>query len=303
MNEKHRRLTTLLAFLQRHRGATVSRQRITERVGGYTGSDDAIRKKLQRDLHDLEEGCDLTVEYDAGSDGYRVRRRPLTLRMEPAELAALAIVARMLGPEDRAGGSLEAIGAPAAGDPGIRAPVEDDPSVGVLIEAIADRRSVRFAYRKPDAARASARTVLPWRVVYRGGWYLVGFDTARKDRRTFKLSRITGEITPGDPVQPAYEIPALVDDIREPWAIGDASTAILRADADVATLLARRTRGRIRDRAEEHATIEAPYGDEEAFASFLAGFGPALVVLEPASLRDALVAHLTAIRDTLEERP
>ena len=133
MNEKHRRLTTLLAFLQRHRGTTVTRQRITETVGGYAGKDDAIRKKLQRDLLDLEASCDLCVDYDATVDGYRVRRRPLNLKLDPAELASLAIVARMLGPEDRAGLYLEAMGAPVATDPGIRAPVEPDETVGALI--------------------------------------------------------------------------------------------------------------------------------------------------------------------------
>lgn len=300
MNEKHRRLTTLLAFLQIPRGKTVSRERITESVGGYTGSDEAIRKKLQRDLKELEVACDLVVEYDASVDGYRVRRRPLTLKLDAAELAALALVARMLGPDDRAGLSLEAMGAAAPVDPGIRAPVEPDPKLAALIEAISNRRVVRFAYRKPDATRAAKRSVLPWRIIYRGGWYLAGYDTGRKAKRTFKLSRMPGDIEVGEAV--AYEIPTLIDDIREPWALGDGSVARLRARDDVATMIARRLRGRIVERDEDTSTIEAPYADDAAFAPFLAGFGSSIVVLEPASLREAIVAHLAPLRERLGAR-
>jgi predicted DNA-binding transcriptional regulator YafY len=299
MNEKNRRLTTLLAFLQRHRGATVSRTRITEAVGGYEGSDEASRKKLQRDLEELSTGGDLTVVYDASQDGYRVRRRPLTLTLDATELAALALVARMLGPEDRAGISLEALGAPSTIEPGIRAPVEPHPAVGALIGAINDRRAVSFRYRKPEANRPTERTVHPWRVIYRAGWYLVGHDTSRGDRRTFKLSRVDGEITVGDEVRPSYRIPEVIDDIREPWAQGDGAVATLRVTGPDATLIARRVRGRIVEHDDDAATIEAAFGDDAAFASFLAGFGSSVVALEPSSLRDALIAHLQAMRVAL----
>ena len=182
-----------------------------------------------------------------------------------------------------------------------RIAVDPNPMVGELIEAIIDARTVSFSYRKPGAARAATRTVQPWKVIYRGGWYLAAFDTARKARRTFKLSRVSGELTIGDPVRPRYEIPPIIDDIREPWALSDDATAVLEADPAEAVLIARRVRGRIRDHGDDTTTIEAPYGDDAAFAGFLAGFGSSVTVLEPASLRAAVVAHLRGLRERLEE--
>ena len=55
------------------------------------------------------------------------------------------------------------------------------------------------------------RTVEPWGVVTeKGRWYLVGHDRDRDATRTFRLSRIGGEVTPIGPAG-AVTVPEDVD--------------------------------------------------------------------------------------------
>lgn len=66
-----------------------------------------------------------------------------------------------------------------------------DPEVlTALSSAIADRRVVLFRYAKNDGD-ASRRTVEPYRLVDTGRrWYLLAWDTARQDWRTFRVDRL-----------------------------------------------------------------------------------------------------------------
>lgn len=70
-----------------------------------------------------------------------------------------------------------------------------------LLSAIAgacrENETLRFRYRDYSGA-ASARIVEPHRLVNTGGrWYLVAWDTDRKDWRTFRGDRIQGRVTTG----------------------------------------------------------------------------------------------------------
>lgn len=59
--------------------------------------------------------------------------------------------------------------------------------------AIQQRRALRFQYRKPGEKRAEERHVHPYHLTCNDNrWYLIGYDVARDDIRTFALARMNG---------------------------------------------------------------------------------------------------------------
>jgi predicted DNA-binding transcriptional regulator YafY len=89
----------------------------------------------------------------------------------------------------------------------------DARTVSMLAGACRDQESLQFRYRD-HSGNASARSVEPHRLVHTGyRWYLIAWDTARKDWRTFRMDRIervtTGSrFTPRDP--PSNDLAAYV---------------------------------------------------------------------------------------------
>ncbi|WP_198089007.1 YafY family protein [Variovorax sp. E3] len=70
-------------------------------------------------------------------------------------------------------------------------------AVTLLAEACTDRLELRFGYRDFHDT-ATERTAQPHRVVQTGQrWYLLAWDTARQDWRTFRLDRIVQPVPTG----------------------------------------------------------------------------------------------------------
>lgn len=93
--------------------------------------------------------------------------------------------------------------------------------LSVIAGACRDLESLRFRYRD-HAGVVSARSVEPHRLVNTGRrWYLVAWDTDRKDWRTFRVDRIQPRVTPGarfvprDP--PARDLAAYVS--KGVWSV------------------------------------------------------------------------------------
>lgn len=75
-------------------------------------------------------------------------------------------------------------------------------AVTLFAEACTDRLQLRFGYRDHHAA-ATARTVEPHRVVQSDQrWYLLAWDIARADWRTFRLDRIVDAEPTGERFMP-----------------------------------------------------------------------------------------------------
>jgi predicted DNA-binding transcriptional regulator YafY len=73
----------------------------------------------------------------------------------------------------------------------------DARTLAAIAGACRDRESLRFRYRD-HAGTASARSVEPHRVVYTGRrWYLVAWDSDRKNWRTFRVDRIQPRLSAG----------------------------------------------------------------------------------------------------------
>ncbi|GGL91296.1 helix-turn-helix transcriptional regulator [Nakamurella endophytica] len=333
-----RLLNLVIALVNSPRFRTA--QWIRDKVAGYgdAPSEEAFFRTFERDKAELREaGIPLQTPED-GSDGYRIPPGDLTLpqlSFTPAETAALALAGRLWETTALAAAGSAALrkirdAAAAPGGPGTPAPGDPDsttdpgqraagllqprvrtadPSFAPLYAAIRARRSVTFAYRKSLDGPAETRSVQPWGLVsYAGRWYLVGHDTGRDARRTFRLSRIAGpvqqtgragsvQVPPGldllafvagsagrvDGARPAAQRPAVLR-MRAGRAAG------LRRSA-VRTLPGPLPDGW--DRVE--ITMDHLWDTARAVAAA----GPDVVVESPADLRDAVVRLLTATLDTV----
>jgi predicted DNA-binding transcriptional regulator YafY len=81
--------------------------------------------------------------------------------------------------------------------PGRAESAVDARMLSILAGACRDLESLRFRYRDYGGA-GSARSVEPHRLVHTGRrWYLVAWDTGRKDWRTFRVDRMEKRVTTG----------------------------------------------------------------------------------------------------------
>lgn len=83
-----------------------------------------------------------------------------------------------------------------------RGPTVDAERLSIIAGACRDREGIRFAYHNRTGA-PSARVVEPHRLVHTGyRWYLVAWDLARADWRTFRVDRIEGKLKTSIRFQP-----------------------------------------------------------------------------------------------------
>src|ERR671937_3215822 len=95
-----------------------------------------------------------------------------------------------------------------------------------LETAISKQRTVRFSYRAMTSGRESERALNPYGLLHdRGVWYVVGEDLDRGARRTFRVSRVRGDIRFATRRERDFRVPADFDIEafvgRPPWQIGD----------------------------------------------------------------------------------
>ncbi|MET7470120.1 helix-turn-helix transcriptional regulator [Micromonospora sp. NPDC005686] len=104
-------------------------------------------------------------------------------------------------------------------------PTVDAGTLSLIGAACRDRERLRFDYVRHDGT-ADRRDVEPYRLVNWGRrWYLVAFDPARDDWRTFRVDRLTPR-TPTGPRFAARELPGdVVDRVRINPAVGTVEPA------------------------------------------------------------------------------
>src|SRR6476469_4970829 len=86
--------------------------------------------------------------------------------------------------------------------------------------------TVKFGYWRPRRTRPGERTVNPYALrVDDGNWYVVGHDLERDTTRTFKVSRIRGDIRFATRRERDFRIPPDFDveqhRVPRPWQIGE----------------------------------------------------------------------------------
>jgi predicted DNA-binding transcriptional regulator YafY len=165
-----------------------------------------------------------------------------------------------------------------------------------LRRAILERKSVRMIYHtrhtSEPAGEIKARTVDPYALVhYQAAWYLTAYDHLRGEPRRFRLDRINqlrvleqSFTLPKNPLpaeaedEPRILVRALFDPAVARWAVEDRPHfAVHHQETPEGLLMTFRVRR-----------------DEDVLA-WLLGWGGRVRVLEPESLRQAMIAAARAI--------
>lgn len=300
------RITNLLALLL-HTSVPLTLDDITTRVPGYPGREDhgARRQAFERDKAELRAtGVPIAVEPVPGAPdgtlGYRVHADDYylpDLGLTDDERLALQLALA----EVRVSGSTGHEPLALVGD----VDVDAAPAVAVLTlldtlpeinEAQRTRAPVTFTYK------GTARTVDVYGVLFRTGfWYAIGREHATDVVKTYRVDRLDGAITTGDPH--GYEVPAGFDPAAalppDPYLIGgdDVVHAELLVDAGHARrVVAQVGAGRVaEERADGSVVVRLPVANPAGFRSWVLGFLDHAEVLGPAELRADVRSWLQAI--------
>jgi proteasome accessory factor B len=316
------RLTNLVvALMATEIGLT--KQQILDNVSGYRqradagARSDALEKMFERDKDELRKlGIPVETIGEASDPNdlrearYRIPQAeydlPTDIDFSPAELAVLQLAGSVWSAESVSGDAqagvrkIRALGIdgdePIIGfAPRITA---RDAAFAPLQEAIEKSRVVTFEYLKPGEDAARTRRIRPLALVdYEARWHVFGIDVEAGGDRTFLLSRIVGVVK----ITNVSFDPAL----RE--GAGDRAVAGLEEVAARNSALLEVTPGteaslRLGRRATPAVQgITVPFVDVHIFADELASYGPEVRVVEPAALRDAVIARLRAVVETNAE--
>jgi predicted DNA-binding transcriptional regulator YafY len=221
--------------------------------------------------------------------GLRAAAAGTVAGIEDASLRALTKLERTLPARLRPGvDALRAATISAAGG----GPTVDTGTLTTVAAAVHGHERLRFEYAGHDG-RSSVRDVEPHTLVYTGRrWYLLAWDTDRRDWRTFRADRVR----PVPPTGPRF-VP------REPPG-GDAATHVLRGVSSLAWTYQARIRihapvSAVAERSTptsgqiipvDEGTCELVTGTDSLhdLAAYLSKFDVPFTVLDPPELRDLL---------------
>src|SRR5881628_369878 len=243
------RQLSLVAFLMADRRALTARD-VKQNVEGYSEmSDEAFARRFYSDRAELLSlGVPLQSQRDefTGEELYTLRSEQYflpQLELDNDELAALQTALYLLEGKFAYAEPLRlALQNLALGRPGFEEPATGtavrvevlDPDytpempgrLGKLEGAISKQRTIKFLYYSISRNRQTERTINPYGLLSdNGSWYVIGQDLDRKDIRTFRVSRIRGDIRFATRRERDFRIPQDFNiDVyrgRPPWQIGD----------------------------------------------------------------------------------
>ena len=308
MSRKIERLINLtIALLATKRYLTKSE--IFNSVDGYEGTPETKERMFERDKDDLRS---LGIEIEVGSfdplfndeAGYKIKQEKyqfdlgdisstdvslLSLAAEAWQEASFGDVAQ------KALLKLRSIGIPSdeLSLPETVLKLSDGgQDLSLITRAIAQHQLLNFAYLD-TSMNVNLRSIVPVALSTRNGfWYLSGVDQDIQEIRTFRIDRISGEVTASagpidfetpvgfDPHKVSFEIPfndSAVIDVRA------GKCASLRALAISTTSLG------------EWDQIKVPILNLDSLASLVLWHGLDAFVQEPAQLKELVVAQLEAL--------
>ena len=306
------RVTNLLALLLSTRRHLTFDEIRNELKGQYPDNLVAARAAFERDKAILrDEGIPISSEVQggdkAGITGYRIDRSAYELgdlHLTGHEAAALRIAVSAL----RMGQSWgeEALwkvdmdsGSTVSQRPVVQASLPVDQKLPTLHEAMSRLQVVTFTYN------GRARELEPFGLLARSGWwYLVGNDRSVDAMRTFRVDRISSDVVllegetferPAD-FDVRTSFPADLKELPDSIDVGGDIAKVLIDATDVNTVLGQYGSESLVERhSDGSATFVIPCANVQAFEHWLLGFLDRAEVLEPAKLRQHVVAWLTAL--------
>ena len=320
------RQLSLVAFLMAERRAITARD-VKSNVEGYSEmSDEAFARRFYSDRAELLSlGVPLQSQRDefTGEELYTLRSEQYflpKLELEDEELAALQTAFYLLEGKFAYAEPLRlALQNLALGRPGFaEAPTDTASRVEVLDpdyspetpgrlakleNAISKQRTVKFEYWSISSDKTKERTLNPYALISDNGlWYVVGQDLDREDIRTFRVSRIRGDIKFATRRERDFRAPTDFDVEqyrgRPPWQIGDAiGTARIEVRGDTAWWVRRAygTTGKLED-----DVFVTDYSSIPQLASWVLRQNGRAVPLEPHELKQEVGAALRRVRERHE---
>jgi proteasome accessory factor BC len=185
-------------------------------------------------------------------------------------------------------------------------PPELEGRLNKLEGAISKQRTVKFGYAAMSTGDERERTLNPYALFNdRGAWYVVGRDVERDDMRTFRVSRIRGDIRFATRRERDFRIPGDFDidryRNRPPWQIGElVGEARVEVGRDTAWWVERAygKAGRVED-----GTFVTAYSSVDQLASWILRQDGRALPVEPPALQHAVADALEAVRRAHEGPP
>jgi proteasome accessory factor C len=312
-----------VAFLMAARRPLTARD-VKSNVEGYSEmSDEAFARRFYSDRAELLSlGVPLQSQRDefTGEELYTLRSEQYflpQLELEDEELAALQTALYLLEGKFAYAEPLRlalqnlALGRPgfaeAASDTAQRVEVLDPDyspempgRLAKLEGAISKQRTVRFEYWSISRDQVSERALNPYALMPDNGiWYVVGHDLERDDIRTFRVSRIRGEIKFATRRERDFRTPVEFDIElyrgRPPWQVGDiVGEARIEVPGETAWWVQRAygTTGRLED-----GVFVTEYSSLPQLASWVLRQDGRAVPLEPDELRREVASSLRRVRE------
>ena len=323
------RQLSLVAFLMAERRPLTARD-VKSNVEGYSEmSDEAFARRFYSDRAELLAlGVPLQSQRDefTGEELYTLRSENYfldKLELDDDELAALQTALYLLEGKFAYAEPLRlALQNLALGRPGFDEPASEtavrvevlDPDyspempgrLGKLEGAISKQRTIKFPYYSISRNRQTERTVNPYGLLSdNGSWYVIGQDLDRKDIRTFRVSRVRGDIRFATRRERDFRIPADFDiDVhrgRPPWQIGDlVGEARIELAGDTAWWVERAygSAGQL-----EGGVFVTEYSSAQQLASWILRQDGRAIPLEPDELRREVAQALRDVRERHQGAP
>jgi proteasome accessory factor BC len=323
------RQLSLVAYLMAERRALTARD-VKSNVEGYSEmSDEAFARRFYSDRAELLAlGVPLQSQRDefTGEELYTLRSENYfldKLELDNDELAALQTALYLLEGKFAYAEPLRlALQNLALGRPGFDEPASEtavrvevlDPDyspempgrLGKLEGAISKQRTIKFPYYSISRNRQSERTLNPYGLLSdNGSWYVIGQDLDRKDIRTFRVSRIRGDIRFATRRERDFRIPTDFNiDLyrgRPPWQIGDmVGEARIELAGDTAWWVERTfgTAGEL-----DNGVFVTDYSSIPQLTSWILRQDGRAIPLEPDELRREVAHALRAVRASHETGP
>src|SRR5881392_3242806 len=323
------RQLSLVAFLMAERRPLTARD-VKSNVEGYSEmSDEAFARRFYADRAELIGlGVPLTSQRDefTGEELYTLRSENYflpPLELTDDELAALQTCLYLLEGKFAYAEPLRlalqnlALGregfAEAPTDTALRVEVLDPEyssemqgRLSKLEAAISKQRTVKFPYWSISRDDERERSVNPYALFQdAGAWYVLGHDLDAEDERTFRVSRILGEIRFATRRERDFRLPAEFDVDqyrgRPPWQIGNlAGEARIEVAGDTAWWVQRTygDSGRVED-----GVFVTEYSSLPLLASWVLRQDGRAIPQAPEELRREVAKALKLVRERHEKQP
>lgn len=298
-DKKAERLINLtLALLSTRR--YLKKSEIFATVVGYSGNSESMDRMFERDKNELRSlGIDITVgDLDPLFDdepGYRIFRDSYSFQLkdlEPTDVAILSVASKLWNDSilstDAQGCliKLESLGlTDSTTEPLSFSYRYENPTSNLIAleNAITDLKTVEFKYK--EASRS--REVEPFKIyLWRGFWYFIGRDVAKDSIRSFKLSRVNGEVELTKRKFKAPENFSISDHIAEP----ESYKTTLRIPEGKAVILT--NMGHLISSESGFDIYEIDFHDESFAIRQLLKYGSDVEIISPDNLNKAIKDRL-----------